>query len=209
VGGQETAVMMLAWFVGAFVNGVTGLGSAMVALPLLSLVIVSKDMIVVSAICGMLVAFAALAIYWKVFDFREDRLFWGCYALGAPFGLLTLKTVDIHILQLLLGFQYGELNTRPVKQVSQGGQLICCIVTPVIVVPVLAFPCNISGTVLSVLSQNKLNITYLYCLCNDISGVFSHAQYSSRIYRFICWCQLPGHKKPEISVCLPKHRDGT
>lgn len=103
MGGQETAVMMLAWFVGAFVNGVTGLGSAMVALPLLSLAIVSKDMIVVSAICGMLVAFAALAIYWKAFDFREDRLFWGFYALGAPFGLLTLKTVDIHILQFLLG----------------------------------------------------------------------------------------------------------
>ena len=53
-GSMDFATMVIAgaWFIGAFVNGLSGMGGAIISLPLISLVISSKSVIVISVMTG-------------------------------------------------------------------------------------------------------------------------------------------------------------
>ena len=92
-----------AWFIGAFINGLTGMGGALIALPLISLFASSKDVIVVSMLSGFMVGLMCLSLYWRYINLREVLGFWLAAVPGILLGVWTLKVVNIAWLELLLG----------------------------------------------------------------------------------------------------------
>lgn len=91
-----------AWFIGAFINGLTGMGGALIALPLISLFASSKDAIVVSMLSGFMVGLMSLMLYWRYINFRDVAGFWLSAIPGILLGVWTLKVVNIAWLELLL-----------------------------------------------------------------------------------------------------------
>ena len=91
-----------AWFIGAFVNGLTGMGGALISLPLISLVIPSKSVIVISQMTGAAVGIMSFIYYSRLIPIREALEYWAIALPGLLLGALTLKVVDMQILQMLL-----------------------------------------------------------------------------------------------------------
>lgn len=82
---------------------VSGFGFALMAVPMMGLVIDVKTAVVVSTICG-----TASNTYQAVFDrkHRDDRLVTTLLVasfVGMPIGLLVLKHVDVAVLQVAIG----------------------------------------------------------------------------------------------------------
>ncbi len=99
---DDTFIIAGAWFIGAFVNGLTGMGGALLSLPLISLFISSKSVILVSLIAGLQVGLMTLLLYWRYIDIKEVLGFWAAALPGIFLGVWLLKIVDIEILELLL-----------------------------------------------------------------------------------------------------------
>lgn len=101
---MDTAIIVMsgAWFLGAFVNGLTGIGGALISLPIISLVLASKSVIVVSLIAGAVVGLLSLLLYGRYMDLREVAGFWLASLPGMLLGSWTLKLVDMQVLQMLL-----------------------------------------------------------------------------------------------------------
>ncbi|MCQ2445064.1 MAG: sulfite exporter TauE/SafE family protein [Mailhella sp.] len=99
-----TLVAAASWFVGAFVNGLTGMGGALISLPIISMFSPSKEVIVISTIAGMQVATMAFILYFRHIRLRESIGFWIASLPGIPCGVMVLRFVDIEMLQLLLCF---------------------------------------------------------------------------------------------------------
>jgi uncharacterized membrane protein YfcA len=97
-----TMVIAGAWFIGAFVNGLTGMGGALISLPIISLVISSKSVIVISLMTGAAVGILSFLFYARLIPLREAATYWMAALPGLVLGALTLKLVDIHVLQMLL-----------------------------------------------------------------------------------------------------------
>lgn len=97
-----TLVAAASWFFGAFVNGLTGMGGALISLPIISAFSSSKEVIVISTIAGMQVATMAFFLYCRHIHLRETLGFWLAAIPGIPCGVLVLRFVDIQLLQLLL-----------------------------------------------------------------------------------------------------------
>ena len=96
-----TLVAAASWFVGAFVNGLTGMGGALISLPIISMFSPSKEVIVISTIAGMQVATMAFILYFRHIRLRESIGFWIASLPGIPCGVMVLRFVDIEMLQLL------------------------------------------------------------------------------------------------------------
>ena len=99
---EETLIMAAAWFFGAFVNGLTGMGGMLIALPLLTLFVVSKSAIVISLFPGFAAGFLTLLVFGRFIHFREALEFWIAALPGMVLGVLTLKLVDMEVLQIIL-----------------------------------------------------------------------------------------------------------
>ncbi|WP_346664553.1 sulfite exporter TauE/SafE family protein [uncultured Mailhella sp.] len=99
---NDILIIGAAWFIGAFINGLTGMGGALIALPLISLFASSKDAIVVSMISGFLVGLMSLLLYWRYINIKEVLGFWLAALPGIFLGVWTLKIVNIAWLELLL-----------------------------------------------------------------------------------------------------------
>ena len=98
----DILITAAAWFIGAFINGLTGMGGALIALPLISLFASSKDAIVVSMLSGFMVSLMCLLLYWRYINIREVLGFWLAAIPGILLGVWTLKVVNIAWLELLL-----------------------------------------------------------------------------------------------------------
>ena len=98
----DILIICAAWFIGAFINGLTGMGGALIALPLISLFASSKDAIIVSMISGFLVGLMSLLLYWRYINFRDVLGFWLPAVPGILLGVWTLKIVNIAWLELFL-----------------------------------------------------------------------------------------------------------
>ena len=99
---NDLLIIAGAWFIGAFINGLTGMGGTLIALPLISLFVSSKDVILISLISGTLVGTMTMVFYWRHIDVREVLGFWLPAIPGIALGVWTLKVVDIEVLELLL-----------------------------------------------------------------------------------------------------------
>lgn len=91
-----------AWFVGAFINGLTGMGGMLIALPLITLFVSSKTVILISFIASIMVGLMSFALYWRYINIRDVIGFWLPAIPGILLGVWTLKVVDMAILELLL-----------------------------------------------------------------------------------------------------------
>jgi len=97
-----TMVISGAWFIGAFVNGLTGMGGAIISLPIISLAIPSKSVIVISLMTGASVGILSFLFYSRLIPKREALEYWLIALPGLLVGSWTLKLVDMQILQMLL-----------------------------------------------------------------------------------------------------------
>jgi len=101
---DEILIMAAAWFFGAFVNGVTGLGGMLIALPLITMFAASKSAIVISLFPGLAAGFLTMLVFGRYIDHKEALVFWLAALPGMVLGVWTLKFVDMQILELLLAF---------------------------------------------------------------------------------------------------------
>ena len=99
---DASIIMAAAWFCGAFINGLTGMGGMLIALPLITLFVTSKSAIVISLFPGLISGLLTLFLFWKYIDIKEVLGFWATAMPGILIGVQTLKIVDIEILQILL-----------------------------------------------------------------------------------------------------------
>ena len=99
---SDLFVIAAAWFIGAFINGLTGMGGTLIALPLITLFVSSKSVILISFIASIMVSLLTLILYWRYIDFRDVLGFWLPAIPGIFIGVWTLKIVDIELLDLLL-----------------------------------------------------------------------------------------------------------
>ena len=97
-----TMVIAGAWFIGAFVNGLSGMGGAIISLPLISLVISSKSVSVISVMTGATVGIMSFICYSRLIPKREALEYWLIALPGLVLGSQTLKLVDMQVLQMLL-----------------------------------------------------------------------------------------------------------
>ena len=99
---NDLLIIAGAWFIGAFINGLTGMGGALISMPLISLFVSSKDVILISLITGTMVGTLTMVFYWRYIDIKEVLGFWLPAIPGIAVGVWTLKVVDISTLELLL-----------------------------------------------------------------------------------------------------------
>jgi uncharacterized membrane protein YfcA len=103
VTGVELAVVAGAVFVAALVQVLSGFGFALLAVPLMTLAVDTKEAVVISTLMGAGVS------TWQAWHGRRHtvrpvakRMIVAAYA-GMPIGLFVYLTVDDHVLRLLLG----------------------------------------------------------------------------------------------------------
>lgn len=99
---SDLFIIGAAWFVGAFINGLTGMGGMLIALPLITLFVSSKTVILISFIASVMVGLMSLTLYWRYIDVKEVLGFWLPAVPGILLGVWTLKIVDMEVLELLL-----------------------------------------------------------------------------------------------------------
>ncbi len=99
---NDLFIIGAAWFIGAFINGLTGMGGMLIALPLITLFVSSKTVILISIIISVLVSLMSFALYWRYINVRDVIGFWLPAIPGILLGVRTLKIVDVEILELLL-----------------------------------------------------------------------------------------------------------
>ena len=75
---MNTGLLIIAgaWFIGAFINGLTGMGGALISMPLISLFVSSKEVILISLITGTMVGSLTMVFYWRYINVRELLGFW-------------------------------------------------------------------------------------------------------------------------------------
>lgn len=99
---NDLLIIAGAWFIGAFINGLTGMGGALIALPLISMFVSSKEVILISLISGSFVGTMTMVFYWRYINIREVLSFWLPAIPGIALGVWTLKVVNMEVLELLL-----------------------------------------------------------------------------------------------------------
>lgn len=96
-------MLLLIIFIAAFVQGLSGFGFQLVALPLLSLVINIKEAIPLAALCGYLVnIYLIISLRQHIKIFTLKRLIVGA-TVGIPIGAYFLASADPVIVERLLG----------------------------------------------------------------------------------------------------------
>ena len=100
--GSRLFIIGAAWFIGAFINGLTGMGGTLIALPLITIFISSKSIILISFIASIMVGLMTLLLYWRYIDVKDVLGFWIPALPGIVIGVWTLKIVDVELLELLL-----------------------------------------------------------------------------------------------------------
>lgn len=104
-------------FISTFVRSSLGFGDALIAMPLLTLVVGLKTATPTVALVASTIAVTILVKNWKVADFKATfRLILSSF-LGIPVGLVLLKGLDEDFMKILLGaflLLYGLYNlTKP------------------------------------------------------------------------------------------------
>ncbi len=99
---SDLFIIGAAWIVGAFINGLTGMGGMLIALPLITIFVSSKAVILISFIASAMVGLMSFALYWRYISVRDVIGFWLPAVPGILLGVWTLKIVDVEVLELLL-----------------------------------------------------------------------------------------------------------
>lgn len=98
----DILIIAVVWIFAAFINGLTGMGGGLISLPIISLFVSSKSIIIITLIVGTMVGTLTLFLYWRHINFKEVAGFWIASLPGMYIGSYALKMVDMAILQLFL-----------------------------------------------------------------------------------------------------------
>ncbi len=100
---MEYAIILLAWVFGGFINNITGMGGAIVAMPIMTLVLPINIAIPVSCICGAVICTYLTVSHIKYVDFKTLLpLTAGCIP-GVWAGVAILLHVPADFLQIGIG----------------------------------------------------------------------------------------------------------
>jgi uncharacterized membrane protein YfcA len=119
----ESAAVVLAFMLGALVQTVAGFGSALVAMPILSLVISVRTAAPVQVLLGFLVTLTVLYQNWHALRWREAARLIAGSVVGVPLGTLALKMLPAGPVMACLGlvllgyglFTLWDARRRPVE----------------------------------------------------------------------------------------------
>lgn len=109
----EIAYVLLVVGAGAFVRAAVGFGDALLAMPLLALVIGLQLATPLVGIVSLLATIVLLATSWRSVNLAASWRLIAASALGAPVGLWVLVTVEEWVMHVVLGgvlIGYGAYN---------------------------------------------------------------------------------------------------
>lgn len=109
----EIAYVLLVVSAGAFIRAAVGFGDALLAMPLLTLVIGLQLATPLVGIVSLLMTIVLLATSWRSVNLAASWRLITASALGAPVGLWVLVTVDEWVMHVVLGgvlISYGAYN---------------------------------------------------------------------------------------------------
>ena len=96
------AVVTLGWFTGGIVGGATGMGSVMVAMPILMTAFPAGDAVLISCLCALYGNIHLIMVYHKLANAKDVReLILGCVP-GCLLGTLVLKFAPVQMLELMV-----------------------------------------------------------------------------------------------------------
>ncbi len=105
--------LLIIFFISTFVRSSLGFGDALVAMPLLTLVVGLKTATPTVALVATTISITILAKNWKIADLKATfRLVLSSF-VGVPVGLVLLKSVNEDFMKALLGailIIYGVYN---------------------------------------------------------------------------------------------------
>ena len=96
-------MVVLAWFAGGFISGASGIGGAMVALPLAALFIPIQDVIAVSCILNVVMDGSVAALHFRHCKVRALYPLFAGAIPGSIIGLFILQRVPGSVLQGMTG----------------------------------------------------------------------------------------------------------
>lgn len=96
-------MVVLAWFVGGFISGASGIGGAMIALPIASLFIPIQDVIALSCILNLVMDGMIAALHFRHCKVRALYPLFAGAIPGSIIGLFILKMVPGSMLQGMTG----------------------------------------------------------------------------------------------------------
>lgn len=175
------AVLCLAWILGGFVSGVTSMGCALVAIPLLNLVMSPDRAILIGCIVGSTVPIAMVILYHKNILLRElFYLLLPCLP-GCFFGVLIFKITPIPEMTLGLGivlaiFVLWQMFAKgiPFRLRSYGFITILVGFTGGVINSLTSMPGTVMGSYASLRTWSKKNLLcmqswyFLICACTTI-----------------------------------------
>lgn len=97
-----TAAVVPVLFASALVRAVLGFGDALLAMPVLTLLVGIRTAAPLTAMAAPVIAALVLVLDWKKADFRASGLLILSTLAGIPFGLLILKNLDENAVNLAL-----------------------------------------------------------------------------------------------------------
>lgn len=95
--------ILLIIFISTLLRSTFGFGNALIAMPLLVLVIGTKAAAPLVAVCGVVIAIAMLFRKWHLLNLKDTLYLLLTSLAGLPLGLIFLKTAPEDIAKLLLG----------------------------------------------------------------------------------------------------------
>lgn len=99
----EFLLIFLAWFIGGFVNNLSGMGAAIIALPIMALILPVEVVIPVSCICGASIGVYLTIIYYKYAHYKMIAPLVLGSIPGTFVGLSILLWIDKGLLQIIIG----------------------------------------------------------------------------------------------------------
>jgi uncharacterized membrane protein YfcA len=99
---MELAVVAALAALASFSQSLSGFGFNLLLVPPLTLVLGAKEAVVTATMMGTITSFLTLTNMRASVEWRLGGLLFGAAALGMPFGLLVLITVDSDLLRVLI-----------------------------------------------------------------------------------------------------------
>lgn len=95
-------MVALGWFFGGIVGGATGIGTIMIAMPLVTVVLSPSDAVLVSCLAGMFGTVHLAYSYRKACSWKDIRELIIGAVPGCVLGALTLRIASMQVLQLMV-----------------------------------------------------------------------------------------------------------
>jgi len=112
------SLVVLIVFISTLIRSTLGFGNALIAMPLLVLLIGVKEAAPLVALAGLLIALIMLIREWRDLAWKDTLVLLISSVLGLPLGLFLLEALPENIVQIILGLiliSFGIYNLAGIK----------------------------------------------------------------------------------------------